>query len=73
MQVDWIGMMPLPREHSHSVMKDIASTLDSLVEPLGSMAFFVNLNRKSLAATVVYRFNKSNIELVWMLRQVMGT
>ena len=73
MEIDRVSSMALPGEHSHGVMKNVASTLDTLVEPAGSMALFVDWNRERLSSAVVDRIHECNIELVRMFSQVMGT
>jgi hypothetical protein len=71
-QVDGVGAVALSCEHGHGMMKDVTSTLDTLVQPAGSMAFFVEWNRESLSSAVVDCINKSYIEFVWVLSKVMG-
>jgi hypothetical protein len=73
MQVDGISMMSLPRKHSHSVMKDVTSTLHTLIQPRRSMTLLVDWDRKGLATTVIHCINDRNIELLRMLRQMMST
>jgi hypothetical protein len=61
-------MMPLPRKHSHSMMKDITSTLHTLIQPCRTMSFLINWDRKSLATTIIHRIDYRNVEFLRMLR-----
>jgi hypothetical protein len=65
--------MTLAREHGHSVVEDITSTLHTLIQPTGSMSFFVDWNRKGLATTVIHGVNKCDIELVRVLSEMVST
>lgn len=73
MEIDGVGSMALPCEHSHGVMENIASTLDALVEPAGSMALFVDCDRERLSSAVVDSIDECNVELVRVFSEVMGT
>ena len=66
-------MISLSREHGHSVVENVAPSLNSLVQPLSSMALFVDSNRERLTSAVIYCIDESNVKLVWMFRQVMST
>ena len=65
--------MPLTREHRHGMMEDVATTLNALVQPTGSVLLFVNRDRECLSTTIVDGINDGHIELLWMLGQVLGT
>jgi hypothetical protein len=73
LKINRISMVALSSEHGHSVVEDIASTLNTLIQPVGTMTLFVDSNRKGLSSAVVYRINKSHIEFVGMFRQMMST
>jgi len=73
MEIDGVSSMALPSEHSHGVVENIASTLNTLVEPAGSMALFVDWDRERLSSAVVDRIDECNVELVRVLSEVMGT
>ena len=65
--------MALPCEHGHGMMEDVASTLNTLVEPTGSMSFFVDRNREGLPSTVIDGVDEGNIKSIAVLSQVVGT
>jgi hypothetical protein len=65
--------MALPCEHGHRVVKDITSTLHTLVQPTSSMSFLVDWNRKGLATTVIHGVNKCDIKLVRVLSEMVST
>jgi hypothetical protein len=73
MEIDRVGSMTLSCEHSHGMVENVASTLDTLVEPTGSMALFVNWDRERLSSAVIDRIDKCNVELVRVFSKVMGT
>jgi hypothetical protein len=64
-------MMSLSRKHSQGVVKDVASALNTLVQPRGAMALLVNRNRKGLASAVIHGIVDCNIEFFWVLRQMV--
>lgn len=49
-------------------MEDITPALYTLIEPLGTMSFFVDWDRKGLTTAVIYCVDERNIELLGMLR-----
>jgi hypothetical protein len=55
------------------VVEDVASTLNTLVQPLGTMTLFVDSNGKGLASAVIYRIDESNIKLVRVFRKMVST
>lgn len=73
LELNGIRLIPISSEHSHSMVEDVATTLNTLVKPCGSMALPVEWDRKGLAATIVYSVNESNIEFVWMFSKMMRT
>jgi hypothetical protein len=66
-------MVTLPCEHCQGVVKDVASTLNALIQPCSSMALFVDWDGKRLSPAVIYSVDKSNVEFLGMLRQVVST
>ena len=65
-------MMPLAGEHRHGMMKDVATTLDALVQPTSSMLFFVNRDGECLSTTIIHGIDDGDIEFVWMLGEMLG-
>ena len=61
-------MVSLPGKHGQGVVKDEAASLNTLIEPAGSVAFLVDRNSESLATTVVDRIDHGDIEFLGMLR-----
>jgi hypothetical protein len=72
LKVHGISMMALSRKHCHGVMENVASTLNTLVQPVSSMALLVDSNRKRLASTVIYCVDEGNVKLVGMFRKVVS-
>lgn len=62
-----IGVVSEPGKHGHGMMKDVASTLYTLIEPTRSMFLLVNGNGKCLSSTVIHGINQGDIEFIWML------
>lgn len=62
-----ICIITLSCEHSHCMMKDVATTLNPLIEPAGSMLVFVDGYGECLSSTIVDGFDKSDIELFGVL------
>jgi hypothetical protein len=54
-------------------MKDVASALDTLIQPIGSMTFLVDSNGESLASTVIHCVDESNVEFVGVFRKMVST
>jgi hypothetical protein len=65
--------MALAREHSHSVVENIAATLNTLIQPGSSMTLLVDWNRESLTSAVVYCIDYGYVEFLRMLRQMVST
>jgi hypothetical protein len=65
--------MALSREHCHRVMKDVAATLHTLVEPTGLVLLSIYWNRECLATAIVLGVNDCDIKFLGVLRQMMST
>ena len=65
-------MVPLTREHRHGMMEDVATTLNALVQPTGSMLFFVNRDGECLSTAIVHGIDDGHIEFVRMLGEVLS-
>ena len=65
--------MTQPREHSHRVVEDIASSLHALIQPACAVFLLVNWYRERLASAVVDGIDDSHVEFVGVFCQVMGT
>ena len=72
LQLYGICMMPLTREHGHGMVEDIATALNALVQPTGSMLLFINRNRECLATTIIDCVDDSHIKFLWMLGKMLG-
>lgn len=66
-----VCVVTLSRKHGAGMVEDVTPSLHTLVEPAGAMPFFVELMRKSLAATVVHRVNYCHVEFVGMIGHVV--
>lgn len=64
--------MPLASKHRHGVVEDVASTLDSLIQPACSVSFLVEWDGEGLAPAVIFGVDDRDLELVWMLGKVVG-
>lgn len=67
LQIYRICMVILSREHSHGVVEDVASTLNTLIQPCGPMLFFIKRDRESLASAVIHCIDDSNVKFVGVL------
>ncbi len=66
-------MMALSREHGHTVVEDVASSLHALIQPARSMGIFIDGYGESLTTTVVDGIDQGDVELIRMLREMVGT
>ena len=73
LQLDWVSSMTLPGKHSHGVMEYVASALDTLIQPTCTIAILVDWDRKGLTTTIIDGINQGDLELLWMLRKMVGT
>tara|TARA_R110002003_G_scaffold207_1_gene15956 strand:+ start:21863 stop:22051 length:189 start_codon:yes stop_codon:yes gene_type:complete len=55
------------------MVENVASTLNALIQPCSSMALFVDWDGKRLSTAIIYSVDKSNVEFLGMLRQVVST
>jgi hypothetical protein len=61
------------REHCHGVVKDIGSSLNTLIQPTGTVFVLVDGDGEGLTSAVVDSINESDIELLRTLCEMMST
>lgn len=71
-EIDRVSVETLSSEHGQGVMKDVTSTLNTLVEPTGAMPLLVNGHREGLTATVIHGLDQSDVEFVGMLGEMVS-
>jgi hypothetical protein len=72
-KLDGIGMVSLARKHSHRVMENVGATLNTLVQPTGTVFVLVDGDTVGLTTTVVYGVYERDVEFVGLFGEVMGT